>query len=287
MTLEQLVAMTPMDFTKWAIEEFHMEIPTSIHTIDDANMVGELLAMSSNKYFYLCELQGQLKILSREAGRQGNKVLKEDIIDKQNLVDEIGKATKQQYQTLSRMITVRYNNLEELKMTDGRSFPDDDMDNSFNYNKALNRKNQKEINTIIKKDTPTAIKTELPHTTPSILEIPKVEVKVEEQTNEIPQAFLDSIAIGSPVLTKDYSEEPKIVDIFDEEPKLAKDFSEIKEEAPEPEPSKAALDSIAIGKPVLKVDYRPEPVIEEIDPFSDTNSMEFADPFADKDKAPF
>lgn len=144
-TIENLLAMSPMDFMKWAIQEFHIEIPTSIQSIDDAEIVGELLAKSSNKYLYLCELQGQFKILSRDAGRRGDKQLKEDIIDKNTLIDEIGKGVKQQYATLSRMITVRYNNLEELKMSDGRGFTnynnkyieDDLEDDIYNSNKNI------------------------------------------------------------------------------------------------------------------------------------------------------
>ena len=121
-TYDQLINMDPMTFMKWAINEFHIEIPTQIENVDDSCLVGELLAKTANSYFYLCELQGVFKILSRDAGRKGDKKLKEDIIDKNTLIDEIGKGVKQQYQTLSRMITVRHNNLEELKMSDGRGF---------------------------------------------------------------------------------------------------------------------------------------------------------------------
>ena len=121
-TYDQLINMDPMTFMKWAINEFHIEVPTQIEDVDDASLVGELLARTSNSYSYLCELQGVFKILSRDAGRKGDKKMKEDIIDKNTLIDEIGKGIKQQYQTLSRMITVRHNNLEELKMSDGRGF---------------------------------------------------------------------------------------------------------------------------------------------------------------------
>lgn len=68
-------------------------------------------------------------------GRKGDKKLKEDIIDKNTLIDEVGKGLKQQYQTLSRMITVRYMNLEESKMSDSRSFNNNDIpkNKSSNY----------------------------------------------------------------------------------------------------------------------------------------------------------
>lgn len=129
-TVDKLLDMDPMDFMKWAINEFHLEIPTDIEAIDNASLVGELLAKSSNQYSYLCELQGMFKILARDAGRKGDKKLKEDIIDKNTLIDEVGKGIKQQYQTLSRMITVRYMDLEESKMSDSRSFNEN---NSSNY----------------------------------------------------------------------------------------------------------------------------------------------------------
>lgn len=134
-TIDKLLDMEPMDFMKWAIKEFHLEIPTNIEDIDDASLVGELLAKSSNQYSYLCELQGMFKILARDAGRKGDKKLKEDIIDKNTLIDEVGKGLKQQYQTLSRMITVRYMNLEESKMSDSRSFNNNDIpkNKSSNY----------------------------------------------------------------------------------------------------------------------------------------------------------
>lgn len=143
-TVDKLLDMDPMDFMKWAINEFHLEIPTDIEAIDNASLVGELLAKSSNQYSYLCELQGMFKILARDAGRKGDKKLKEDIIDKNTLIDEVGKGIKQQYQTLSRMITVRYMDLEESKMSDSRSFNENNGSNYVQQN--INSYENEEMN---------------------------------------------------------------------------------------------------------------------------------------------
>lgn len=143
-TVDKLLDMDPMDFMKWAINEFHLEIPTDIEAIDNASLVGELLAKSSNQYSYLCELQGMFKILARDAGRKGDKKLKEDIIDKNTLIDEVGKGIKQQYQTLSRMITVRYMDLEESKMSDSRSFNENNNSNYVQQN--INSYENEEMN---------------------------------------------------------------------------------------------------------------------------------------------
>lgn len=118
--INAIIHMNPLEFSEWAINMFHIEIPIDYKTLDDAPVIAETLGKCSNYYFYLCELQGQLKIQARKAGREKNKELKENITDIYTLVDEMGKGLKQQYTALSRMITVRASELDELHMTDGK-----------------------------------------------------------------------------------------------------------------------------------------------------------------------
>ena len=128
MTIDKIIEMPMEEFVNYIANAYITVIPERIETLEEATAAASLMAKCSNSYSYLTELYALLKIESRRAKRDQNyakknndndeieKIYYEDINDKANFTQDFAKVAKQQYDTLSRIFTIRSYNLKELKM---------------------------------------------------------------------------------------------------------------------------------------------------------------------------
>ena len=110
--------LPPMDFSEWIVSEFIEEMPISIETTEDLQNIAEKLGIITNRYSFIMSFLSFVKIETREAKRKGDKVLYEDMIDRKETLQNTADTLKMQYQSLSRLITIRQEINRELNMSE-------------------------------------------------------------------------------------------------------------------------------------------------------------------------
>lgn len=113
---DTILQKDPLSLLNWLIENFMIEIPNVITTMEDMENASRLLLLTTSNYSYLCALLSYSKALSRRLKREGNKELYEDMIDKREAIQNITDAVKQSYSAISRAVTIHIENNQELKM---------------------------------------------------------------------------------------------------------------------------------------------------------------------------
>lgn len=114
--ITELINMDALEFVDYLAASFSYDIPTEITTVEEASLAGVLLAELSNNFSYLLTISSYLKIYIRMAKAEKDMKTANDYIDKKNAVDAFAEAMKQQYNAISRMITIRSDNMKELNM---------------------------------------------------------------------------------------------------------------------------------------------------------------------------
>lgn len=119
---EDVLKMSPIELQKWLTEEFDLlkSIPTDISSIEDMNNASKMISQFTNRLSYLTNLSVFAKIAVRNEKRKGkeNKQNSDDMIDRQYAIDKACDIVKQQYNTVSRMITVKQEINKELYMSE-------------------------------------------------------------------------------------------------------------------------------------------------------------------------
>lgn len=99
--------------------DYCIMIPTDISTPQAMAEAGQLLGALTNSYSYLMGVLSLLKASAREA-KKTDKVLYEQLVGKRDAVADTVEMIKQEYNAVSRMITVKIEVNRELQYTDGR-----------------------------------------------------------------------------------------------------------------------------------------------------------------------
>lgn len=116
MTCKEYLELESSELLDILINSFIYEIPQEISTPEDLQEVSRMLSDTSNQYSFLTGLSSMAKIQKRNATREKNKVKKEDLIDKESIINNVVEAVKLRYSTLSRMITIKQEYNKELNM---------------------------------------------------------------------------------------------------------------------------------------------------------------------------
>ena len=103
-------------FVTWIIDNFTEEVPDEVSSIQQATQASRLIARIANEVSYLNSLSAYLKCLIRREKELKHKDNANDYIDKKNAVDVTIDSLELQYKAISRMITVRSDELKELSM---------------------------------------------------------------------------------------------------------------------------------------------------------------------------
>ena len=120
MTYQELVEMDPLKLMDWLTQNYTVEIPIQLNTVEDMERAGKLLGVLAGNYAYLNTLVSYAKVAVREEKRKGtgNKVSSENMITKRDAIQSFADSQKILYQAISRMITVKQEINEELHMSD-------------------------------------------------------------------------------------------------------------------------------------------------------------------------
>lgn len=113
----QILNMSPIELLEWLNNNYNKSIPISIESSEELKMAGGLLGELANIYSFLMSLIMLAKLRVRESKRiNANKNEINDNIDKRDILNAYADIIKTQYNAISRMITVRKQVEEELKM---------------------------------------------------------------------------------------------------------------------------------------------------------------------------
>jgi hypothetical protein len=104
----------PVSMAANMAQEFYVVIPERLDTPEDLRQANQLLSDLTNKYSYMSGIFIVLKAQVRTLGKKDAAY--SEMISKRDTVDGICSMIQQQYNALSRMITVKQEQNRELAM---------------------------------------------------------------------------------------------------------------------------------------------------------------------------
>lgn len=120
-SIAEILSEDPFRLLELLREEYDYEIPEIIDSIDDLRKAGFLIGRLANTYSYMAQLSSYAKIAVRNAKkekRSKNEI--DDAIDRKSVIDTFTSTIEMKYKAVSRLLTIKQQINEELKMTDGR-----------------------------------------------------------------------------------------------------------------------------------------------------------------------
>ena len=119
MNFNSILSKTPRELADWLLQEFPINIPEAVITMDDMLKAQDALLKLGGAYSYLVILQSYAKIRTREAKRYLSKEEHEDMVDRKEIIENFADAVKQGYSAVSRAVTIHTENNNELRMSRG------------------------------------------------------------------------------------------------------------------------------------------------------------------------
>jgi hypothetical protein len=114
---ENILTLDPENLLEWLNDNFFEDIPTTITSTEDLRNAGTLLGKLTNIYSYLVSLSMFAKLKVREAKKdKENKENIDKAIDRKEIINSYAEIIKCQYNAVSRMVTVKKQIDEEMKM---------------------------------------------------------------------------------------------------------------------------------------------------------------------------
>jgi hypothetical protein len=114
---ENILSLDPEDLLQWLNSNFLEDIPVTVTNIEDLKKAGQMLGELTNIYSYLVSLSLFAKLKVREVKR--NKESKDVIdkaVDRKEIINSFADTIKCKYNAVSRMVTVKKQIDEEIKM---------------------------------------------------------------------------------------------------------------------------------------------------------------------------
>lgn len=136
--LKAISKSDPFVLLNWLQKNFIHTLPNGIHTDEEMRYAGDLLGRLTNEYAYLASLETGLDLYVQSLkGRCGKKPSTKDpeemakylvakdeydmMVNRKKAVSTFAEISKKSYNSVSRMITVRLKDLEELNMSESRA----------------------------------------------------------------------------------------------------------------------------------------------------------------------
>jgi len=117
--ISEMRQMEPEKLNDLLAKEYSILIPTSIENASDMSQAGSMLGKLTNNYVYLMSALSYFKIWVKQCKQNGNKEETELMMMRRDCVQTACDVIKQQYNAISRMITVVQEINYELRFTDG------------------------------------------------------------------------------------------------------------------------------------------------------------------------
>lgn len=110
---------SPEELSQALIERYSMLIPEQISNIDDIGNIGTLLGKLANEKTFLYSLFCYLKVVARTEKNKGkeNRQVAEEMAMRRDAAEIMLDAVKGQYDAVSRMLTARKMELDEMRMS--------------------------------------------------------------------------------------------------------------------------------------------------------------------------
>lgn len=108
--------MDPNDLLDWLLQNFTVELPTEIISIEDMNNASKLLLQLTSFFSYMNSLSSAAKIAKREAKRNATTEEYQNMVDRADIIQNMVDVIKQQYAAISRAVTIHIDNNTELRM---------------------------------------------------------------------------------------------------------------------------------------------------------------------------
>ncbi len=115
----EIMDMEPEQLNNILYERCVFDVPLDLETIEDMTFAGNLMGKLTNMYSYLSQQLNYLKIATKMV-KGKDKNMHEQMMIRRDVVDAFVDVVKQQYNYVSRLITVKQMKNFELKMTDGK-----------------------------------------------------------------------------------------------------------------------------------------------------------------------
>ena len=116
-TQSSLLRMEPLELLEYLVGEFTIEIPVSIDSVEDLNTAGILLGRCASNYSFLTTQAMMAKLVKRNLKlEKADKVEIEKALSREEIFTMFADMAKTSYNAISRMITVRSQATEEMKM---------------------------------------------------------------------------------------------------------------------------------------------------------------------------
>lgn len=114
---ENILTLEPEDLLQWLNDNFLEDVPTSVSTVDELKTAGVSLGKLTNIYSYLVSLSLYAKLKVREVKKnKENKEIIDKAVDRKEIINSYADIIKCQYTAISRMVTVKKQIDEEIKM---------------------------------------------------------------------------------------------------------------------------------------------------------------------------
>lgn len=121
LSIEDIFSMPPEELIQVISENFQVNIPPYVDSIEDMEQAGRLLGVCASNYSYLINMAMAAKIRKRRVKRDGaSKQEAEDALSREKIFSTYAEIMKTSYNSISRMITIKQEINEELHFTDAR-----------------------------------------------------------------------------------------------------------------------------------------------------------------------
>ena len=120
-SFKEIYEMEPFEMTEKLTDSFSYDLPEFLDTPEDLRNAGRLLGELCAAYSYLIQLASYGKLLVRDLKRtKTDKATIDNAIDRRDVINNLAEIIKLQYNTVSRMVSIKQQINYELKMSDSR-----------------------------------------------------------------------------------------------------------------------------------------------------------------------
>ena len=116
-TVTDLMGMEPMELAEYLGRMYSITIPLTLTDANDLKLASEILSTAANAYSFLSNMRIIARVQKRALKRQRESAKEiEDMLAREEIFENQAAVVKQAYETVSRMVTIKQQIDQELKM---------------------------------------------------------------------------------------------------------------------------------------------------------------------------
>lgn len=116
-SVSDLFSMEPLALAEYLQSHFALMVPFSLTTPEDLKRASEILSSAANSYSFLSNMRIMARVQKRALKRKKESAEKiEDMLAREELFENQAAVVKQVYEATSRMVTVKQQIDQEMKM---------------------------------------------------------------------------------------------------------------------------------------------------------------------------